>query len=488
MAEMKLNPREKARLEEEQKNKKTRTKYTIIGIIVALVIVLVVIVNSSLFSNIFPALYVGDTKYGVADVNYEYSTIYHQMAQSYANYGLIDTTKPLDEQNCPFDAEGVTWHDYLLKSAEENMVQKTAFYNEAVKAGYTALTEDQVQGLDNRIATFKSDAAYYGYTMDGYLSMRFGNGNTEKTIRADLTRELIVEKYLNDLYDSYTFTDAELDAYYDENANDLNSVKLLYAFIPAEESEGVDAEAAQAAAEQTASDIVADSMGDESLFRSAVLAATDNEPTETNYAVSTFLSSYEGDVTEADVKSGNVFTHTEGSGCYAVYVVSVEDNNYNCVSVRHILIKAVDEDGDGTYSDEEKQKAYDAVLAIQEEWLAGEATEESFATLANLKSEDSGSNTNGGLYENIYKGQMVEEFDAFCFAGHEHGDYGIVYGETSSYAGYHLIYFVNADGDSYAHVLAENALRSDQYNAAVEAMTEGYESRHGFMWRYVMNT
>ena len=76
MAEMKLNPREKARLEEEQKNKKTRTKYTIIGIIVALVIVLVVIVNSSLFSNIFPALYVGDTKYGVADVNYEYQTIY----------------------------------------------------------------------------------------------------------------------------------------------------------------------------------------------------------------------------------------------------------------------------------------------------------------------------------------------------------------------------------------------------------------------------
>ncbi len=204
MAEMKLNPREKARLEEEQKNKKTRTKYTIIGIIVALVIVLVVIVNSSLFSNIFPALYVGDTKYGVADVNYEYQTVYGQLAQSYANYGLIDTTKPMDEQTCPFDADGGTWHDYLLKSAEDNIVQKTAIYKAALAAGYTELTEEQSQELDNMLESFKSDAAYYGYTMDGYLSLRFGNGNTVKTIRADLTRELIVERYRNELYESYS--------------------------------------------------------------------------------------------------------------------------------------------------------------------------------------------------------------------------------------------------------------------------------------------
>ncbi len=488
MAEAKLNPREKARLEEEKKNKKMRTRYIVIGIIVVILAALVVIVNSSLFSNTFPALYVGDTKYGVADMNYEYQTVYAQQAQTYANYGLIDTSKSMKEQSCPFDADGGTWHDYLLKSAESNLVQKTAIYNAARAAGYTSLTEEQIQQLDATLESFKSDAAYYGYTMDGYLTARFGFGNTEKTIRADLTRELIIERYLNDLYEGYTFSDAELDAYYSDHANDLNSVKLLYSFIPGVEAEGVDAEAAQAAAVETARGIVADSAGQKDLFRSAVLAATDSEPTETNYAVSTFLSNYEGDVTEADVKSGTVFIHPDNGGCYVVYVDSVEDNDYNCVSVRHILIKAVDEDGDGTYSDAEKQKAYDAVLAIQEEWLAGEATEESFATLANLKSEDGGSNTNGGLYENIYKGQMVSEFDAFCFADHKHGDYAIVYGESGSYAGYHLIYFVNADGDSYAHVLAENALRSERYDADIQAITEGYESRHGFMWRYVMNT
>jgi hypothetical protein len=62
--------------------------------------------------------------------------------------------------------------------------------------------------------------------------------------------------------------------------------------------------------------------------------------------------------------------------------LGLDDNDYNTVSVRHILIKAEDTDGDGEYSDEEKQTAYDALTAIQDEWLSGEATEDSFAALA----------------------------------------------------------------------------------------------------------
>ena len=71
---------------------------------------------------------------------------------------------------------------------------------------------------------------------------------------------------------------------------------------------------------------------------------------------------------------------------------------------------------------------------ILAEFNSGDKTEDSFAELANKYSEDEGSNTNGGLYENIAKGQMVQEFNDFCFADHKAGDTGIVYGESSSYA------------------------------------------------------
>lgn len=52
MAEMNMNPREKARLEEEKKNRKTRNKFILVGVIVVLMIALVIFVNSRLFYNV----------------------------------------------------------------------------------------------------------------------------------------------------------------------------------------------------------------------------------------------------------------------------------------------------------------------------------------------------------------------------------------------------------------------------------------------------
>jgi len=169
---------------------------------------------------------------------------------------------------------------------------------------------------------------------------------------------------------------------------------------------------------------------------------------------------------------------------YVVYILGTESNDYPTVNVRHILIKAVDADGDGTYSDAEKQTAYDAVKAIEDEWLAAGGTEEGFAALANEKSEDTGSNTNGGLYENIAKGQMVQEFNDFCFADHKAGDTGIVYGESSSYAGYHVMYFVG-EGEQYSDYLAKNSLLTSDMNAWLEELTSAYETSVGGGIRFV---
>ena len=62
--------------------------------------------------------------------------------------------------------------------------------------------------------------------------------------------------------------------------------------------------------------------------------------------------------------------------------------------------------------------------------------------MANEHSTDPGSNTNGGLYEGVSQGQMVESFDAWCFdSARKPGDTGIV---KTNY-GYHVMYFVGAN-------------------------------------------
>ena len=120
-----------------------------------------------------------------------------------------------------------------------------------------------------------------------------------------------------------------------------------------------------------------------------------------------------------------------------------KDGKY--VDVRHILVcpegGTTDEDGNTTYSDEEWEACRAAAQALLDQWLAGEATEDSFAALANEKSEDPGSNTNGGLYTDVYVGQMVEPFENWCFdETRATGDYGLV---QTSY-GYHIMFFVES--------------------------------------------
>ena len=135
-------------------------------------------------------------------------------------------------------------------------------------------------------------------------------------------------------------------------------------------------------------------------------------------------------------------------------------------------------------TDEAKAAAKARAEEILAEFEAGEKTEESFAALAEQYSEDQGSNTNGGLYENIYQGQMVPEFNDFCFGGHKPGDTAIVYGESSSYAGYHVVYYVG-EGPLYSSYIAKSALQSEAMSDWSDGLTNACEIAEGFGFRFV---
>jgi hypothetical protein len=115
------------------------------------------------------------------------------------------------------------------------------------------------------------------------------------------------------------------------------------------------------------------------------------------------------------------------------------------VDVRHILIApqggTTGEDGKTVYSEDEWTAAEKKAQDLLDRYLAGDKTEEFFADLAELYSEDPGSKHNGGLYENVKTGKMTEEFDAWCFEeGRQYGDYGMV----KTQFGWHIIFFVDS--------------------------------------------
>lgn len=140
------------------------------------------------------------------------------------------------------------------------------------------------------------------------------------------------------------------------------------------------------------------------------------------------------------------------------------------MDVRHILLQpetnGTDENGKAISTDDDIEACRQAAQTLLDQWLAGDATEDSFAALAAEHTTDSGSASNGGLYTDIYEGQMVPEFEDWCFdESRQPGDYGIV---QTSY-GFHLMYFVQARESNDWYLAAESNMMNEQADAMVTA-------------------
>lgn len=157
---------------------------------------------------------------------------------------------------------------------------------------------------------------------------------------------------------------------------------------------------------------------------------------------------------------------------YGANGLDKETGNY--IDVRHILIMpqggTAGEDGKTVYSEEEWEAARVEAQGILDMWLEGEATEESFGALANEHSFDS-DGTDGGLYTDVYEGQMVPEFNDWCFdEARVIGDYGLV---KTTY-GYHVMYFSGRTPIWFATAKAD--LETEIASSIIPDIMEKYET------------
>jgi len=489
----------------EKAKKRTATRKTSIGIVAAVIILLIIALSSNLFYSNFTAVKIGDESYTAAEYNFFYNSYIQNFESQYGQYLTmfgIDSSKPYSQQQYE---EGKTWADFFEESTLNQMKELTALYSDAQKAGFVLSDEDKAS-LESAIESYKNSYQGTDYNnANSYLQTIFGKGVTVNLISALLEKEFIAQAYATQKNDSFTYTSDELSAYYTENKDSLDKYTYISYFADGtktEDAASADTAAASStdvtvspsaspAAEDTAAptdpmekakaiaDAIVANAASTDEFKQSVLSNTQTEASESPTGGSFLSADYAEWLKDASRKAGDKTVIKTETGYYALYFISRDENNYKTATVRHILIKAA-ADANGAYTEEAKASAKQKAEDLLNEWKAGAATEDSFTELANKNSEDAGSNTKGGLYENIYKGQMVTEFNDWCFAeGRKTGDTGIVYGESSSYSGYHVIYFVG-QGEVYSNKLAEDEMRNKDFTDWKTALIANFEATEGF--------
>ncbi len=168
-----------------------------------------------------------------------------------------------------------------------------------------------------------------------------------------------------------------------------------------------------------------------------------------------YLSTVYGSIELTDDEISAYFD--ENAAQYAASNIAKDDPNM--VNVRHILITPqadenaeTDENGQPVLTEQNWTNAQMKADEIYKMWQEGDATEETFAALATEYTEDPGSMSTGGLYEEVYPGQMVEEFNDWCFdEARQVGDTAVI---KTSY-GYHIMYFSGVCDHPYWYKVAQ---------------------------------
>lgn len=474
---------EKAKIEKKAKHNKV--VLSIVSVVVVILIAAVIIFNSSLFYTGVSAVSIGDEHYTASEVNFFYYLSYYQTS-SYASYIGLDTSTPLEDQEI---SDGETWADYFRDQAVTTLTQITVLWKQAQEAGFELSEEDRAS-LEEQLDGIDDTATENGYSdADAFLAANYGRGVDYDTVAKLMERSFIADAYSTEKKAFFEYTDDELNAYYDEHADSYDSFTYLYYYADgAEDTEnGIDSETAMSTAKQTADDIMADSeaVATADSFKAKVLEVTGTDALKTVSTGANLNASVSEWMLEDGRAEGDSTILEADTGYYVVFFISRNDNDYLPVDVRHILIKAVADDS-GAYTDEAKTEAKEKAESLLAEWKAGDATEDSFATLANENSEDTGSNTNGGLYEGVTIGQMVEQFNDWCFdPNRKSGDTGIVFNESDSYCGYHVIYFVGTEDMVNRLKVADTNKRGEDYDAWYEEVSANFAVNKNFTMSFV---
>lgn len=502
----------------EARNTAKKVVNKVISIVLCAVIVLGVVAFSlNYYGALQRVIKIGgvgsDQSVSIAEYEYYYMRAYNQVryqAQYYQYYyqtsnGYDLSLTPEEQTQTTKDADGneITWVEKLHEDTLEIIQLHKAYYNEALKMGLK-LTKADEAFIDKQIEDLRDEAKSAGsnssssnsenkvtYSLNAYLRKVYGGSINERFLRKQLKIQVLAQKYLtertNEIAKDYDQKDIDAEYKKDTTAYDFVTFRA-YTFktteLTKEDKETDDAlKARQAKAnaevKKNANDFYNAVTNDATFTAKAKELNKDtadyNVDKETKYSMlkSTAQSTFSEDAAKwlfdssTKVGSKKLFSDEE-NGKYIVVLALSKPHQEQTVTARHILFQTKDQNSGNDLSEEEIAKKKTQAEDVLKKFNEGDKTEDSFAALANEYNEDTGSSSNGGLYEHIYPGQMVTEFNDWVFdANRKAGDVELV--ETDY--GYHIIYFVAKDGKDYY----DSAIRSSKANNDIETETKALQ-------------
>lgn len=440
------------------------------------------------------AITVNDVDYKALDVSFYYNVFKNQYAsyndQIYASYGFklydADFSKSLFDQT--YDQEtGLSWGDYLVDQAVETLYNYIVLETAGKAAGYE-MPEEAYTSIDETVKALETSASNNNVTVAYLLTANYGTGVTLEKFREMAEREAYASYYRQYVRDNIEVSQDDIDSYYGEHTDDFDGVTYRSFVLEVELPEHTDENGKVVSDDATKAEdeaIIAEKLAElkkrvdevtsekdftdlaEEMTRSTdsegkeVPGVTPEETLTEDVSYSSMSEDLQKWMFAAERKAGDTIILENSAKLTAYYFVERDTHEYLTRNVRRILLTSDEE------SDEVKAKA-EELLA---QWETGDKTAEAFGELAKANSADTGSVNEGGLYENVGRGEMVEEFDAWLYdEARKPGDTGIVFTDDS---GYHIMYYAG-EGRAYRDVLVDSTIRDERYEAYTEELEKTY--------------
>lgn len=459
--------------------------------------------------KVLRATTINGTKVSVAKYNFYYMFTYLNTYQQSANYdsqngagtGLMytgyDSTKSPMEQEYVGELDGYdnpTWADAFKENALSYIRTYVSYSNLAKKDGIT-LTDEQKKSIDDQISSWKETAESNDYSLNRFLAKQYGAGVNEKLVREILEEQCLAQNYASkkqeSLQDSITSKQIK-----DELKNNLKDYATfdISAFEVKADVEKLSDDATEEqinAAQKKAKDAAKDKADKllksvrntetalnaaKSIDENASDSTVNLKGTTAGNVTTSFGDKVSNWVFESNRKAGDKAVIENDSGYVVVYLSSLpKTDDVKGVNVRHILVAFPTDDSGNTktLTDEEKKTYYDNAKKILDEYRKT-PTVEKFTELSSKSNEDPGSKDNGGLYENVYPGTMVTEFNDWIFdSARKPGDTDIV--ETDY--GYHVMLFVGSNNLTKSENDAKTALTDKALEDLDTEVTGGSDAK-----------
>ncbi len=517
MAQLGLTEKEKRALKEAAAKKRNTILGAILGVVVVVLVAALLVWNSGLIPRHTTALEVNGHKYSVADMDFfyrQYVNSAYQQEQSMIDFyqqqlgqemsHSFDPTQDLTTQYVD-EEKTQSYHEFFLEQTKDQVVQITALVDAAKAEGFTPDEETQ-ETMDHLLSELDEDLRENNFSgRDAYFRVYFGRSVNSKVYEKNMKLSILANSYDAATRASLTeYTDDDLKAYYNENSALYNSYDYDYAYFdgqPVKETDD-DGNTIEPTDEQKTEAMAAAKEKAEGLINAmkATPAEGENAPVFSNAAAVYGLSDtsrprvlgttvqntvYGEWLMDSARKDGDIeLFESEGNGYYVIQFHDAYFYDEPTVDVRHILAKAEMDEGAEEPTQAQMDAAHDEAEELMKQFNAmapDEKTAEAFGELAEEHSDDGRNDdgtlyTKGGLYENIHKGDMVENFNNWIFdASRKEGDVGLVENAGPGYFGWHVIYFQATREPEWL-----TKVRTDKSNTDLpawsESVVEGYEA------------